>query len=148
MFLRVNLSNMDILQVWSERRYGYGAVNFITGAGGFLQAVLYGYGGFRLKDDGLHFKSTLPSRVTKLTLNIHYLGCSLKFEVHGRGVTCTLVANGPISPDLEVARGKHVYALKRGEPVTLKTKQGVVRERVSRVQSEMPQGVKGCHRNV
>lgn len=139
---------MGFLQVWSEERYGYGAVNFITGAGGFVQAVLYGYGGFRLKNDGLHFKSTLPSRVTKLALNIHYLGCSLKFEVHVRGVICTLVSNGPISPDLEVVTGRHVYALKRGEPVTLKTKQGVVRKRVSTVQSEMPQGVKGTHRNI
>jgi len=59
-----------------------------------------------------------------------------------------LVSNGPISPDLEVVTGRHVYALKRGEPVTLKTKQGVVRKRVSTVQSEMPQGVKGSHRNI
>lgn len=144
----MNFSNMDILQVWSERRYGNGAVNFITGAGGFLQAVLYGYGGFRIKNDGLYFKSTLPFRVTKLTLSIHYLGCSLKFEVQVRGVTCTLVSNGPISPDLEVVTGGGVYALKRGQPVTLKTKQGVVRKRVSKVQSEIPQGVKGCHRNL
>ncbi|UJR10942.1 hypothetical protein I4U23_015127 [Adineta vaga] len=34
--------------VWTEARSGVGAVNFITGAGGFLQAVLFGYGGIRL----------------------------------------------------------------------------------------------------
>jgi len=147
-FLKNYANIQGPFKVWSEERYGRGAVNFITGAGGFIQAVLYGYGGFRLKDDGLHFKSTLPSRVTKLALNIHYLGCSLKFEVHVKGVTCTLVSNGPISPDLEVVTGRNVYALKRGEPITLKTKQGVVRKRVSTVQSEMPQGVKGSHRNI
>lgn len=132
--------------MWSERRFGNGAVNFITGAGGFLQAVLYGYGGFRIKNDGLYFNSTLSPRVTKITLGIHYLGCSLKFEVKVRGVTCTLVSNGPISPDLEVLTSEDVYALKRGRPVTLETKSGVVRKRVSRVQPEMPQGVKGRQR--
>lgn len=134
--------------MWSERRFGNGAVNFITGAGGFLQAVVYGYGGFRIKKNGLYFHSTLPPNATKITLGIHYLGCSLKFEVEVKGVTCTLVSNGPISPDLEVLSRGHVYALKRGKPVTLETKDGVVRKRVSRVQPEMPQGVKGRQRNL
>lgn len=119
--------------MWSERRFGYGAVNFITGAGGFLQAVVYGYGGFRIKRDGLYFNSTLPPRATKLTLGIHYLGCSLKFEVEVSGVTCTLVSNGPIAPDLEVLTRDDVFVLKRGKPVALETKDGVVRKRVSRV---------------
>lgn len=35
-------------QVWSESSDGSGAVNFLTGMGGFLQAVLFGYPGFRL----------------------------------------------------------------------------------------------------
>lgn len=35
------------MQVWSESSDGSGAVNFLTGMGGFLQAVLFGYSGFR-----------------------------------------------------------------------------------------------------
>lgn len=35
------------LQVWSESSDGSGVVNFLTGMGGFLQAVLFGYTGFR-----------------------------------------------------------------------------------------------------
>ena len=35
--------------VWTETPNG-GAVNFITGAGGFLQAVINGYGGLRILD--------------------------------------------------------------------------------------------------
>uniref|UniRef100_A0A8B9GM55 Protein-glucosylgalactosylhydroxylysine glucosidase n=1 Tax=Astyanax mexicanus TaxID=7994 RepID=A0A8B9GM55_ASTMX len=34
-------------QVWSESSDGSGAVNFLTGMGGFLQAMLFGYTGFR-----------------------------------------------------------------------------------------------------
>lgn len=35
------------LQVWTENADGSGAVNFLTGMGGFLQAVLFGVTGFR-----------------------------------------------------------------------------------------------------
>jgi len=46
------------------------AVNFLTGAGGFLQQVIYGYTGLRLTDAGLRsvFRPVLPSRITKLVL--------------------------------------------------------------------------------
>lgn len=35
------------LQVWTENADGSGAVNFLTGMGGFLQAVLFGFTGLR-----------------------------------------------------------------------------------------------------
>jgi trehalose/maltose hydrolase-like predicted phosphorylase len=46
------------------------AVNFVTGAGGFLLQVIYGYTGLRLGDGGLEpaFAPLLPSRVTRLVL--------------------------------------------------------------------------------
>jgi trehalose/maltose hydrolase-like predicted phosphorylase len=46
------------------------AVNFVTGAGGFLQQVIFGYTGLRLGDHGLEpaFASVLPSRITRLVL--------------------------------------------------------------------------------
>jgi trehalose/maltose hydrolase-like predicted phosphorylase len=43
-----------------------GAVNFITGAGGFLQAVLFGFSGMRLKDEGLMLNAVLPDNVTQI----------------------------------------------------------------------------------
>eukprot|EP00339_Tiarina_fusa_P023271 CAMPEP_0116998440 /NCGR_PEP_ID=MMETSP0472-20121206/1510_1 /TAXON_ID=693140 ORGANISM="Tiarina fusus, Strain LIS" /NCGR_SAMPLE_ID=MMETSP0472 /ASSEMBLY_ACC=CAM_ASM_000603 /LENGTH=368 /DNA_ID=CAMNT_0004697591 /DNA_START=409 /DNA_END=1515 /DNA_ORIENTATION=- len=39
--------------IWTETPFG-GAYNFITGAGGFLQGLIAGYGGIRLKSDGFH----------------------------------------------------------------------------------------------
>jgi len=46
------------------------AVNFVTGAGGFLQQVIFGYTGLRLGEGGLEpaFPPLLPSRITRLTL--------------------------------------------------------------------------------
>jgi hypothetical protein len=53
------------------------AVNFVTGAGGFLQQVIFGYTGLRLGDHGLEpaFPSVLPSHITRLVLkNVHARG--------------------------------------------------------------------------
>jgi hypothetical protein len=46
------------------------AVNFVTGAGGFLQQIIYGYTGLRLGEGGLEpaFAPLLPSRVTRLEI--------------------------------------------------------------------------------
>jgi hypothetical protein len=50
------------------------AVNFLTGAGSFLQQVIYGYTGLRLGENGLEptFPPVLPSRITRLTLKNVY----------------------------------------------------------------------------
>jgi protein-glucosylgalactosylhydroxylysine glucosidase len=46
------------------------AVNFVTGAGGFLQQVLFGYSGLRFRERGIEpvFAPMLPSSVTRLEL--------------------------------------------------------------------------------
>jgi protein-glucosylgalactosylhydroxylysine glucosidase len=46
------------------------AVNFLTGAGGFLQQVVFGYAGLRLREDGVRpvYRPLLPARLTRLVL--------------------------------------------------------------------------------
>jgi trehalose/maltose hydrolase-like predicted phosphorylase len=50
------------------------AVNFVTGAGGFLQQVLFGWTGLRIGEKGLEpaFAPVLPSRVKRLVLRNVY----------------------------------------------------------------------------
>uniref|UniRef100_A0A3Q2CXS6 Protein-glucosylgalactosylhydroxylysine glucosidase n=1 Tax=Cyprinodon variegatus TaxID=28743 RepID=A0A3Q2CXS6_CYPVA len=61
--------------VWSESSDGSGAVNFLTGMGGFLQAVLFGYTGFRVQKERLIFSPLLPDDISELCLRgINYLG--------------------------------------------------------------------------
>lgn len=69
--------------MWTEVQSGDGAVNFITGMGGFLQAVLSGYGGLRLDVDELRFhRPALPQGVTELTFRgLSYLGAQFDLEV-------------------------------------------------------------------
>lgn len=58
--------------VWSENAEGAesGAGNFITGAGGFLQLIIYGYAGIRINSDSLTIeKPTLPPNTNELKLN-------------------------------------------------------------------------------
>lgn len=55
----------DPFYVWTETPVG-GAVNFITGAGGFLQGLLFGYGGIRLRDDSMTFDPQLPPNITRV----------------------------------------------------------------------------------
>jgi len=58
--------------------------NFLTGAGGFLQQIIFGYTGLRITDEGLvqKFTTMLPEGVNKLTLkNFHYGGKRYDFVV-------------------------------------------------------------------
>jgi trehalose/maltose hydrolase-like predicted phosphorylase len=50
------------------------AVNFLTGAGGFLQQVIYGWAGLRITGKGLEpsYPPLLPSRIKRLTLRNVY----------------------------------------------------------------------------
>jgi trehalose/maltose hydrolase-like predicted phosphorylase len=53
------------------------ALSFLTGAGGFLQQVIFGYTGLRLGEQGLEpaFAPVLPSRISRLLLrNLHVRG--------------------------------------------------------------------------
>ncbi|CAF1126931.1 unnamed protein product [Adineta steineri] len=71
--------------VWTEARAGVvGAVNFITGAGGFLQAVLYGYGGIRLTMKELEIMppARLPNQSTGLVFHgLKYYGATLDLTI-------------------------------------------------------------------
>jgi trehalose/maltose hydrolase-like predicted phosphorylase len=64
------------------------AVNFVTGAGGFLQQVIYGWTGFRLGENGLEpaFAPVLPSTVKRLVLrNISIRGNRYDVIVDAKG---------------------------------------------------------------
>ena len=62
------------------------AVHFLTGAGAFLQQIVFGWSGLRLGDKGLRpaFRPVLPSRVTRLVLrNVSIRGRAYDIVVQG-----------------------------------------------------------------
>eukprot|EP01121_Diplochlamys_sp_Union-15-3_P009573 TRINITY_DN2608_c0_g1_i2.p1 TRINITY_DN2608_c0_g1~~TRINITY_DN2608_c0_g1_i2.p1 ORF type:complete len:415 (+),score=76.41 TRINITY_DN2608_c0_g1_i2:115-1245(+) len=80
--------------VWTETPTG-GAVNFITGAGGFLQAVLFGYGGIRLEDTFLSFDPKLPPKVTYFKIRqVYYLGNDVDVSYNQTTVIVSVFSNG------------------------------------------------------
>jgi protein-glucosylgalactosylhydroxylysine glucosidase len=65
------------------------AFAFLTGAGGFLQQILFGYTGLRLGDKGLApaFRPVLPSRVRRLAIrNLHIRGVATDVVVDSAGL--------------------------------------------------------------
>lgn len=80
--------------VWSEATEEFeGVGNFITGAGGFLQSVINGYGGVRFHPEHLEIRRTvLPPGTTKLTINsIQYLKAKLKIVCEADKTTITVL---------------------------------------------------------
>ncbi len=74
------------------------AVNFVTGAGGFLQQVIYGWTGYRWADSGLEpeFPALLPSSVKRLVLrNVSVRGkrYDITIDRSGRRITPTTQAS-------------------------------------------------------
>jgi protein-glucosylgalactosylhydroxylysine glucosidase len=64
------------------------AVNFLTGAGGFLQQVIFGYTGLRIRNDGVgpQFPSVLPSHIKRLVLHgLHVRGKRIDVIVDSAG---------------------------------------------------------------
>jgi len=74
------------------------AFAFLTGAGGFLQQVIYGYTGLRLGESGLEpaFAPVLPSSVRRLVLRgLHVRGRQVDVVVDSTGRHMTAHASAP-----------------------------------------------------
>ncbi|KAM9080031.1 protein-glucosylgalactosylhydroxylysine glucosidase isoform 1-T1 [Megaptera novaeangliae] len=90
-------------KVWTENADRSGAVNFLTGMGGFLQAVLFGVTGFRITEAGLTFDPMCPAGVSGVCVSgISYQGSKLDFSFSEGSVTVEVTARaGPWAPRLE-----------------------------------------------
>jgi len=90
------LYSREPFKVWTEVQSGDGAVNFITGQGGFLQNIIFGYGGMRLDIDELRFKKArLPPGTTEIVFrNLHYLGMEFDLTIDETTVTITVGVTG------------------------------------------------------
>ena len=69
--------------MWTENILGTGAVNFLTGMGGFLQGVLFGYLGIRTRLDRMDFDPKLPpscDMINATGINFHAAVFDIKVE--------------------------------------------------------------------
>jgi protein-glucosylgalactosylhydroxylysine glucosidase len=87
-----SLYTREPFKVWSEVIPGTkGAGNFITGAGGFLQSIINGYGGVRLHFDSLTITNFfVPPQSNSLEFNgINYLNNRFSLTINENQATVT-----------------------------------------------------------
>ena len=85
-------------RIWSETP-GIGCVNFLTGAGGFLQALLAGLGGVQVVDGGLLAQPLKPKAWRHLAVRGLTVGagsCELRVDAAGARV---LPMAGTVPPE-------------------------------------------------
>lgn len=69
--------------------------NFITGAGGFLQTMLYGYLGLRYESDHLRLNPSLPPQTTSLALRrLQFQDAVLDATYNATSLTLSLLNGG------------------------------------------------------
>nr|XP_008173347.1 protein-glucosylgalactosylhydroxylysine glucosidase isoform X2 [Chrysemys picta bellii] len=116
-------------KIWVENSDGSGAVNFLTGMGGFLQAILFGYTGFRITKSSLNFDPICPDNISKLKVTgVSYLGSKLNFTLTKENVRIkvTKSSRDPQLAPLEavlVASGQRI-PLPEGQSVSFATAAG------------------------
>ncbi|NWR95058.1 PGGHG glucosidase, partial [Furnarius figulus] len=115
-------------KVWVENSDGSGAVNFLTGMGGFLQAVLFGYTGFRIKRSSFHFNPAFPHDITKLKVSsVSYLGNKLDFTITMEEIRMevTETSQDPLASPLEaVLESGQCFPLQEGQSVSFPVEPG------------------------
>jgi trehalose/maltose hydrolase-like predicted phosphorylase len=75
-------------KVWTELPGGGGAVNFLTGMGGFLQAAVFGLPGLRIREDHLELNPSLVDGMESVTVRgIHYQGIVFNLDFDALHIT-------------------------------------------------------------
>ncbi len=96
------------MQIWFETFIGIGCPNFLTGIGGFLQSLIFGYGGIRIKSAHLDIYPILPQDVTQLNYTgLNYMGNSFNLHIQKVNskdsfVMITVTSKLPLSPVLKL----------------------------------------------
>merc|ERR1711972_429428 len=95
-FFNANQPIANPFHVWSEGPVA-GCDHFITGAGGFLQAALYGLPGARVKADRLDLNPTLLKGMTSVKVRgIHYRDAIFDVTYDAKQITLA-VSSGAIT---------------------------------------------------
>lgn len=84
--------------VWTETPSG-GTPNFLTGAGGWLQAAFFGYTGLRIGDANMTISPSTPELTSTLSLRgVSYLGNRLDIRVDYSASTISVAIQAPPPP--------------------------------------------------
>ncbi|XP_072035583.1 protein-glucosylgalactosylhydroxylysine glucosidase-like [Amphiura filiformis] len=123
LFEKSFLNIQQPFKVWTETSSGSGAINFATGMGGFLQSVLFGYGGFRLRQDRLDLNFNLPPKSEHFNITgLNYLGSSIDFKADSTNVAITVMSQESEAPSLDLLSNGVTKALVIGKTASIPLK--------------------------
>ncbi|KAM6115466.1 protein-glucosylgalactosylhydroxylysine glucosidase [Pterocles gutturalis] len=116
-------------EIWVENADGSGAVNFLTGMGGFLQAILFGYTGFRITRTSLCFSPALPDDTNEVTVTgISYLGNKLEFTITREQIRIRVMGcprEPPAAPlEAVLEESGQRFLLREGQSISFPTASG------------------------
>lgn len=118
MFARGYANSHMPFGVWTETPTG-GTVNFLTGAGGFIQSVINGYGGLRIKSKSFTWQPTIPPNSSSLAFrNVGFAGATLDVVCDYKNVVVTVTAYSCCFGILVQYNGASVYPA-LGIPLTI-----------------------------
>ena len=103
-----------LFKTWTEAQGGLGAVNFITGVGGFLQALFFGYSGIRLNVEKLTIDGDLPLPPNTTYLYLHrlkYLESTISLNYTQNNINLRVGCMNEYLP-LELVTQNGIYHLK------------------------------------
>ncbi|ELT98821.1 hypothetical protein CAPTEDRAFT_226938 [Capitella teleta] len=107
-------------KVWTEVSLAQGAPNFLTGIGGYLQSLIFGYGGLRLQEESLVVDPTLPRNCTALNLmDIDYLGNHIDIKVSSSLITISVQRVDPGGLHIQLKTAQHRYPLSIDKVISL-----------------------------
>lgn len=107
--------------IWNEYPGVPGCANFLTAVGGFIQSVLYGYLGVRVREEGLHFNPRLlPNTSRAEYTGVYYRQGRFRFSLHTGHFTVTLdsVTSSEVGFLLSDSHDKS-WGVELGAPITL-----------------------------
>jgi protein-glucosylgalactosylhydroxylysine glucosidase len=118
--------------VWSETMPGQPAAgNFITGAGGFLQSIINGYGGVRLHFNYMSISNFyVPPKSQSLNFKgLTYLNNRFSLTITSQGATITFVEID-VNHKLKITKNpsKEEYGPQKGTSITLKNDEELILE--------------------
>lgn len=85
-------AKLDLFNTHHNTKDGIHTANM----GGNYMAIVYGFGGFRLKESGIWFAPALPKQWDAYRFKLNYRGSHIQVEVNKEGSTFTLESGAPV----------------------------------------------------
>lgn len=85
-------AKLDLFNTHHNTKDGIHTANM----GGNYMAIVYGFGGFRLKESGAWFAPALPKKWSGYRFKLIYRGSHIRVEIKRDGCTFTLESGGPV----------------------------------------------------